>query len=99
MNDIKGKVTACAEIAQKITGVEWGRGPMQPLACTKGAGAGRRTGALLCSPSFYKLRWLFFHIPPYKKMTGSQRPASKSVERLLMTCLDYRAFFARMASI
>lgn len=63
-----------------------------------GSGAGRHTGAPLCSPSFYKLQWLFFHIP-FCKTTGSQKSASKSVERLLMTCLGSRACFIRMASI
>lgn len=63
-----------------------------------GSGPGRHTGAPLCSPSFYKLQRLFFHIPLYK-MTGSQKPTSKSVERLLMTCLGSRACFICMASV
>lgn len=84
--------------SQDLSGEGMQSGSLQALvACTKGAGearAGRCTGALLCSPLLYKLQWLFFQIPPYKTDL-TQRPVSKSLGRLLMTCLGSRACSAQ----
>jgi len=75
-----------------VEGVQSGQ-----LQAQKGLGKPGRQAhrSVALFPSVFSSRGGGFSTFHHIKQTGSQRPASKSVERLLMTCLGSRAFSAK----